>query len=63
MNVEPARCVVVEDSRYGVQAARRAGMRILAFAGGLTRTNLLEGPAPLSFTICASCQNLSRITA
>jgi HAD superfamily hydrolase (TIGR01509 family) len=39
----PAACVVVEDSRAGVQAARAARMRILAFAGGLTRAALLEG--------------------
>jgi HAD superfamily hydrolase (TIGR01509 family) len=49
MGVEPARCMVVEDSRYGVQAARRAGMRVLAFAGGLTRAELLEGPSTIVF--------------
>lgn len=30
------RCVVVEDSRYGVAAARAAGMRSIGFAGGIT---------------------------
>jgi HAD superfamily hydrolase (TIGR01509 family) len=49
MGVEPARCMVVEDSRYGVEAARRAGMRVLAFAGGLTRAELLEGPSTIVF--------------
>jgi HAD superfamily hydrolase (TIGR01509 family) len=44
MGVQPAGCVVVEDSRPGVEAARAAGMRTLAFAGGLTRAELLEGP-------------------
>jgi HAD superfamily hydrolase (TIGR01509 family) len=34
MGAEPARCVVVEDSPAGIQAARRAGMRVFAFAGG-----------------------------
>lgn len=34
MGVEPKRCVVVEDSPAGIEAARRAGMRVLAFAGG-----------------------------
>lgn len=33
MGVDPARCVVVEDSPAGVHAATRAGMRVLAFAG------------------------------
>lgn len=44
MGANPADCVVVEDSRFGVQAAREAGMHALAFAGGLTSAELLEGP-------------------
>jgi HAD superfamily hydrolase (TIGR01509 family) len=49
MGTEPNRCVVVEDSRYGVQAARAAGMRVLAFAGGLTPGELLDGPDTIVF--------------
>ena len=44
MGAEPGSCVVVEDSRPGVEAARAAGMRVLAFAGGLSSAELLEGP-------------------
>jgi HAD superfamily hydrolase (TIGR01509 family) len=44
MGVSPAACVVVEDSRPGVEAARAAGMRILAYAGSLTPAELLAGP-------------------
>jgi HAD superfamily hydrolase (TIGR01509 family) len=33
MGVDPATCAVVEDSRYGVEAARAAGMLALGFAG------------------------------
>lgn len=43
MGVPPVRCVVVEDSQYGVQAARAAGMRALGFAGGVTPAPMLEG--------------------
>jgi HAD superfamily hydrolase (TIGR01509 family) len=49
MGVAPAACVVVEDSRYGVQAARAAGMRVLAFAGGLTPADALDGPDTIVF--------------
>jgi HAD superfamily hydrolase (TIGR01509 family) len=49
MGVPPDRCVVVEDSRYGVQAARAAGMRALGFAGGLTPRAWLEGPDTVVF--------------
>lgn len=34
MGVPPSRCVVVEDSVPGVQAARAAGMTVLGFHGG-----------------------------
>jgi HAD superfamily hydrolase (TIGR01509 family) len=44
MGVDPAGCVVVEDSRYGIEAARAAGMRSVGFAGGLTPAEWLEGP-------------------
>jgi HAD superfamily hydrolase (TIGR01509 family) len=44
MGVDPAGCVVVEDSRSGVEAARAAGMRSLGYAGGLTPPDWLAGP-------------------
>ncbi|GAA1306231.1 HAD family hydrolase [Streptomyces sanglieri] len=49
MGAEPAACVVVEDSKYGVQAARSAGMRAFGFAGGLTPAHWLEGPDTVVF--------------
>jgi HAD superfamily hydrolase (TIGR01509 family) len=50
MGVPAERCVVVEDSRYGVQAARAAGMRVLGFAGGLTPAHWLAGEGATVFT-------------
>jgi len=44
MAADPAGCVVVEDSRPGVEAARAAGMRVLAFAGGISAAETLAGP-------------------
>ncbi|MEV6029726.1 HAD family hydrolase [Nonomuraea sp. NPDC052116] len=43
LGAEPERCVVVEDSPFGVTAAMRAGMRCLAFAGGLIPGDRLAG--------------------
>ena len=34
MGVPPERCVVVEDSVFGIQAAHSAGMRAIGFLGG-----------------------------
>ncbi|WP_084350074.1 HAD family hydrolase [Primorskyibacter flagellatus] len=34
MNIAPERCVVIEDSPYGILAARAAGMRSIGFLGG-----------------------------
>jgi HAD superfamily hydrolase (TIGR01509 family) len=33
IGVDPARCLVIEDSVAGVTSARRAGMRVIGFAG------------------------------
>ena len=49
MGAAPSDCVVVEDSRYGVQAARAAGMAVLAYAGGLTPASVLEGSGTIVF--------------
>ncbi len=49
MGVDPERCVVVEDSVYGVAAARAAGMRALAYGGGLIAAAALAGPATVIF--------------
>ncbi|MFD9338537.1 HAD family hydrolase [Streptomyces sp. NPDC060028] len=40
MDVEPARCVVIEDSPLGVQAAAAAGMDVYAFTGMLPADRL-----------------------
>lgn len=49
LGIEPARCVVVEDSASGVAAARSAGMRCFAYSGGLTPAEWLEGPNTIVF--------------
>lgn len=46
---DPARCAVVEDSRHGVAAGRAAGMRVLAYGGGVTSATALAGPATTVF--------------
>ncbi|MFI9102418.1 HAD family hydrolase [Streptomyces fildesensis] len=49
LGADPARCVVVEDSRFGVEAARAAGMRAFGYYGGLTPRAWLEGPGTVVF--------------
>jgi HAD superfamily hydrolase (TIGR01509 family) len=49
MGFGPVRCVVVEDSVFGVQAARAAGMSVLAYASGLIPAELLDGPRTIVF--------------
>jgi HAD superfamily hydrolase (TIGR01509 family) len=49
MGVPPARCAVIEDSTYGVQAARAAAMRTYAYVGGLIPGDSLAGPDTVLF--------------
>jgi HAD superfamily hydrolase (TIGR01509 family) len=60
MGVAPSRCVVVEDSRHGVQAARAANMEALAYASGLTPAHALEGPRTTLFDDMRDLPNLLR---
>ena len=57
MGVEPERCAVVEDSAYGVQAARAADMRAFGYCGGLTPATGWKDQAPPCSTKCATCPN------
>ncbi len=58
-----ARCVVVEDSRYGVAGAKAAGMKAIGFAGGITPaehlaaadvviTGMSDLPGAVSLLLC-----------
>lgn len=49
MGVPPEHCAVVEDSPYGIQAARAAGMRAFGYCGGLSRADRLAGPRTVVF--------------
>jgi len=43
LNADPARCVVFEDAPFGIEAARRAGMRAVAICSSHTAAEL-TGP-------------------
>jgi HAD superfamily hydrolase (TIGR01509 family) len=49
MNVLPAHCAVVEDSVHGVEAARAAGMQVLAYGGSVTPPETLAGAGAAVF--------------
>ena len=49
MGADPRACAVVEDSQYGVQAARAAGMQAFGYTGSVTPARMLEGPSTTVF--------------
>ncbi len=49
MGFDPADCALIEDSRWGVEAARAAGMRAFGYAGGLTSADRLAGDGTVVF--------------
>jgi HAD superfamily hydrolase (TIGR01509 family) len=49
MGAAPSSCVVIEDSHHGVRAARRAGMRVFGYAGGLTSADRLRQEGAVVF--------------
>ncbi len=45
LGIPPSACVVIEDSAAGVQAARDAGMRVIAITNSLSRAQLSHADA------------------
>ena len=62
MGADPSECAVVEDSRYGIEAARAAGMRAFGYAGGLTPRHRLEGIGTVVFEDMRELPRLLRDT-
>lgn len=50
MGVPPEACAVVDDSVFGIEAARAARMRSFAYAGSVTPAARLAGPGTVVFT-------------
>jgi beta-phosphoglucomutase-like phosphatase (HAD superfamily) len=48
--IDPARCVAVEDSRWGIAAARAAGMRIVGVASSYAATELADADVVIAAT-------------
>jgi len=62
MGFDRADCVVVEDSQYGVAAARAAGMRVVGFAGGVTPRTQLEAADAVIVDMAELIQAVDRLT-
>jgi len=62
LKAEPARCVVIEDSRAGVRAARAAGMRCVALMRpGAIPQDVGEADRAVSSLALFSCEDVERL--
>jgi beta-phosphoglucomutase len=43
LKIPPYECVVVEDSQAGIEAAKRAGMKVIGFSPDKSKRDLLQG--------------------
>jgi HAD superfamily hydrolase (TIGR01509 family) len=62
MGFDPARCVVIEDSRYGVQGAVAAGMTAIGYVGG-GHTHDGHGPELLAAGAAVVCESWDEVSA
>jgi HAD superfamily hydrolase (TIGR01509 family) len=58
MGVAPSVCAVVDDTVFGVEAARAAGMRSFGYAGSVTPADQLAGPGTIVYDDMAALPNL-----
>jgi HAD superfamily hydrolase (TIGR01509 family) len=58
MGVRLGACAVVDDSVFGIEAARRAGMRSFGYAGSVTPADRLQGPGTTVFSDMADLPRL-----
>jgi len=58
MGAVPAASAVVDDSAFGIEAARRAGMRSYGYAGSVTPAERLQGPGTTVFSDMAELLRL-----
>jgi HAD superfamily hydrolase (TIGR01509 family) len=63
MGFSPQHCIVVEDSAFGVQAGRAAGMTVLAYDSGLIAAESLTGPRTTLFRSMHELPGLIRSVA
>ena len=61
MNVRPAECLVIEDSKYGVSSAVAAGCTVFGFASGFTPMELTQAGAHRIFKSATSILQYLRV--
>lgn len=63
MNIEPKRCVVIEDAPDGITAAKRAGCRVLAVTNSVSEKNLTQADQIVASLSAIQLEDIFKLSA
>lgn len=61
LNISPSKCVVIEDSLFGIEAAQRAGMKVIGIASSLPAAQIAHATMVINSFTELNLNNVSEL--